>query len=112
MAPKKKTERAAAEAAYANLLKENTARVGDVGESFGAYVAALQEAISRRERYETARAAAIKGGVLTSDQLDQMGYKKTSKLPAVPVRATQGADAGSVAPRNGAAVPPINSPAG
>ena len=37
MPPRKKTGRAAAEAAYANLLKENTALVGDVGEAFDAF---------------------------------------------------------------------------
>jgi len=81
MPPKKKTGRAAAEAAYANLLKENTTLVGDVGEAFDAFVAKLVEAGAARERYEEARAAAVKGGAVTNDQLDQMGYKKTSKLP-------------------------------
>ena len=86
MAPRKKTGRAAAEAAYANLLKENTALVGDVGEAFDEFVAKLEEAAAARERYEEARAAAVKGGAVTNDQLDQMGYKKTSKLPTPPAR--------------------------
>ena len=84
MPPRKKTGRAAAEAAYANLLKDNTALVGDVGEAFDAFVAKLEEAGAARERYEEARAAAVKGGAVTNDQLDQMGYKKTSKLPPPP----------------------------
>jgi len=84
MPPRKKTGRAAAEAAYANLLKENTALVGDVGEAFDAFVAKLEETAVARERYEEARAAAVKGGAVTNDQLDQMGYKKTSKLPPPP----------------------------
>ena len=87
MPPRKKTGRAAAEAAYANLLKENTALVGDVGEAFDAFVAKLEEAAAARERYEEARAAAVKGGAVTNDQLDQMGYKKTSKLPTPPAQA-------------------------
>lgn len=117
MPPRKKTGRAAAEAAYANLLKENTALVGDVGEAFDAFVASLEQAAAARERYEEARAAAVKGGAVTNDQLDQMGYKRTSKLPAPPVKPadknadTSGADDGSAAApapdstTNGAAAP-------
>lgn len=87
MAPRKrKNGRAAAEAAYANLLKDNTALVGDVGETWDAYVAQLHDAAAARERYEEARAAAVKGGAVTNDQLDQMGYKKTAKLPTPPPR--------------------------
>jgi hypothetical protein len=86
MAPRKRTGRAAAEAAYANLLKENTALVGDVGEASDAYVAKLADAAAARERYEEARAAAVRGGAVTNDQLEQMGYKKTTKLPAPPAR--------------------------
>ena len=84
MPPRRKTGRAAAEAAYANLLKENTTLVGDVGEAFDALSAKLEEAAAARDRYEEARAAAVKGGAVTNDQLDQMGFKKTSKLPAPP----------------------------
>lgn len=86
MAPKRKSGRATAEAAYANLLKEHTALVGDVGEAFDAYVALLEDAAAGRERYENARAAAVKAGALTNDQLDQMGYAKTAKLPAAPTK--------------------------
>ena len=86
MAPRRRTGRAAAEAAYANLLKENTALVGDVGEAWDAYVAKLADAAAARERYEEARVAAVKGGAVTNDQLDQMGYKKTAKLAAPPAR--------------------------
>ncbi|MDO2394829.1 hypothetical protein QRB38_13510 [Mycobacterium avium subsp. hominissuis] len=118
MPPRRKTGRAAAEAAYANLLKENTALVGDVGEAFDAFVASLEQAAAARERYEEARAAAVKGGAVTNDQLDQMGYKRTSKLPAPPVKPadknadTSGADNGSAAApapdstTNGAAAAP------
>ncbi|MBS4730594.1 hypothetical protein MSM1_20490 [Mycobacterium sp. SM1] len=87
MAPRKKTGRAAAEAAYANLLKENTALVGDVGEAWDTYVTKLEDAAAARERYEQARAAAVKGGAVTNDQLDQMGYKRTAKLPEPPARS-------------------------
>jgi hypothetical protein len=116
MAPRKKTGRAAAEAAYANLLKENTALVGDVGEAWDTYLAKLQDAAAARETYEEARAAAVKGGAVTNDQLDQMGYKKTSKLPAPPARTPTGpkADNAAAAPRpssnrqtNGAAAGPV-----
>lgn len=86
MPPRKKTGRAAAEAAYANLLKENTTLVGDVGEAFDAFVAKLAESAAARDRYEETRAAAVKGGAVTNDQLDQMGYKKTSKLPTPPAK--------------------------
>lgn len=86
MPPRKKTGRAAAEAAYANLLKDNTTLVGDVGEAFAALVASLEVSAAARDRYEEARAAAVKGGAVTNDQLDQMGYKKTSKLPVPPAR--------------------------
>ncbi len=112
MPPKKKTGRAAAEAAYANLLKDNTALVGDVGESFDAYTTALNAAIAGRERYDQARAAAVKGGAITNEQLDQMGYTKPAKLPAAPVRAgAAGAGESGPAPqRNGAAPTPAAAP--
>lgn len=85
MPPKKKSGRAAAEAAYANLLSEHTALVGDVGEAFDTYVAKLKAAIEARDDYERARAAAIKGGAVTNDHLEQMGYKRLTKLPTPPM---------------------------
>lgn len=91
MPARKKTGRAAAEAAYANLLKDNTTLVGDVGEAFDSFVASLEVSAAARDRYEEARAAAVKGGAVTNDQLDQMGYKKTSKLPTPPARAANDA---------------------
>lgn len=109
MPPKKRTGRTAAEAAYANLLKENTALVGDVGEAHDAFVASLEQAAAARQRYEDARAAAVKGGAVTNDQLDQMGYKKTSKLPAPPVKPADKNGNASAAPdstTNGAAPAP------
>ena len=36
MPPRKRTGRAAAQAAYADLMKEHTALVGDVGEAYNA----------------------------------------------------------------------------
>ncbi|WP_006244108.1 hypothetical protein [Mycolicibacterium tusciae] len=111
MPPRKKTGRAAAEAAYATLLKENTTLVGDVGEAFDDFVAKLGAAAAARESYEEARAAAVKGGALTNDQLDQLGYKRTAKLPAAPVRPVDGsgqAEGQSAAPEphtNNGAVP-------
>ena len=98
MPPRKRTGRAAAEAAYANLLKENTTLVGDVGEAFDAFVAKLEETAVARERYEEARAAAVKGGAVTNDQLDQMGYKKTSKLPTPPAKPADTASENAVVP--------------
>lgn len=103
MPPRKKTGRAAAEAAYATLLKENTTLVGDVGEAFDNFVAKLGDAAAAREEYEEARAAAVKGGAVTNDQLDQMGYKRTSKLPAAPVRP---ADSAGQPAKNSAAPEP------
>lgn len=88
MAPRKKTGRSTAEAAYANLLKENTALVGDVGETWSAFVADLEDAAASRERYEEARAAAVKNGAVTNDQLDQMGYKKTTKTVVLQARTS------------------------
>ena len=110
MPPRKKTGRAAAEAAYANLLKDNTALVGDVGEAFDAFVAKLEETAVARDRYEEARAAAVKGGAVTNDQLDQMGYKKTSKLPTPPAKPADTASqsrqrASSSGPRTNGAAP-------
>ncbi|WP_292974827.1 hypothetical protein [Mycobacterium sp.] len=90
MASKRKAGRAAAEAAYADLLKENTSLVGDVGEAFDDLVAKLDDATHARDRYEDARAAAVKGGAVTNEQLEQMGYKKTPKLPAPPPRVAAG----------------------
>ncbi len=92
MAPKKKNGRAAAEAAYANLLKDNTALVGDVGEAHDRYVTSLKAAAEAREEFEDKRAAAVKAGAVTSDQLDQMGYKKTAKLPAPPARPEESSE--------------------
>jgi hypothetical protein len=97
MAPRKKTGRSAAEAAYAALLKDNTALVGDVGEAWDALDGALSHAAALRERYEEARSAAVKAGAVTNDQLDQMGYKKTPKIPALPSRP--GEETGSAAPK-------------
>lgn len=97
MAPKRKAGRAAAEAAYADLLKDNTSLVGDVGEAFDDLVAKLDDATHARERYEDARAAAVKGGAVTNEQLEQMGYKKTPKLPAPPQRVTAGSHGGAEA---------------
>ena len=65
MPPRRKTGRAAAEAAYANLLKENTTLVGDVGEAFDALTAKLEEAAVARDRYEEARAAAVVGRIVS-----------------------------------------------
>lgn len=91
MPPKKKSGRAAAEAAYANLLSEHTALVGDVGEAFDNYVAKLKAATEAREAYEQARGCAIKAGAVTNDHLEQMGYKKLPKLPVLPAaRSTAG----------------------
>jgi hypothetical protein len=105
MPPKKRTGRSAAEAAYANLLKENTALVGDVGEAHDAFVASLEQAAAARERYEDARAAAVKGGAVTNDQLDQMGYKKTSKLPAPIKPADKNSNASKANGSSAAAAP-------
>ncbi len=97
MAPRKKNGRSAAEAAYAALLKDNTALVGDVGEAWDALDAALAQAAALRESYEEARGAAVKAGAVTNDQLDQMGYKKTPKVPALPTRTVD--EASSAAPK-------------
>ena len=77
---KKRGGRAAAEAAYADMLAAARSLVGDVGAS------AAQKA------YEDARAAAVKAGAITNDQLDQMGYRKTPKLPALPTGDTDETD--------------------
>jgi len=97
LAPRKRSGRAAAEAAYADLLKEHTTLVGDVGAYYESYLAKLQAAVAERERYEQARAAAIKAGAVSNEQLDQLGYKKTPKLPALFVDAA----ANGQAPRSG-----------
>ncbi|MEW2484213.1 hypothetical protein AB0876_31970 [Mycobacterium sp. NPDC049093] len=89
MAPRKKTGRSAAEAAYAALLKENTTLVGDVGEAWDALDSALKQAVELQKNFEDARAAAVKAGAVTNDQLDQMGYKKTPKIPALPSRPSE-----------------------
>lgn len=86
MAPRKKTGRSAAEAAYAALLKDNTTLVGDVGEAWDALDTVLTQAAALRESYEDARAAALKAGAVTNDQLDQMGYKKAPRIPVLPSR--------------------------
>lgn len=89
MAPRKKTGRSAAEAAYAALLKENTTLVGDVGEAWDALDTALKQAVARQKEFEDARTAAVKAGAVTNDQLDQMGYKKTPKIPVLPTRPVE-----------------------
>jgi hypothetical protein len=120
MAPRKRTGRSAAEAAYAALLKENTALVGDVGEAWDALDSALAQAAALRESYEDARTAAVKAGAVTNDQLDQMGYKRTPKVPALPARPiddepvdapskSAAARAGGGGQSNGAAAPQLAS---
>ena len=76
-------------------------------------MAKLEEAAAARERYEEARAAAVKAGAVTNDQLDQMGYKKTSKLPTPAAKTpTEKANTAAAHPRstgprtNGAAPAP------
>lgn len=86
MAARRKSGRSAAEAAYAALHKENTALVGDVGEAWDDLDGALKQAAELQRRYEDARAAAIKAGAVTNDQLDSMGYKKSPRIPALPAR--------------------------
>ncbi|MFV8227418.1 hypothetical protein [Mycolicibacterium fortuitum] len=100
MAPRKKTGRSAAEAAYAALLKENTALVGDVGEAWDALDTALKQAVELQKNFEDARAAAVRAGAVTNDQLDLMGYKKTPKIPALPPRP--GAETAKSAPKTSA----------
>lgn len=89
MAPKKRGGRAAAEAAYIELIKDSRSLVGDVGASYEALTAALSAAIAEQKRYEDARAAAVKAGAVTNDQLDAMGYRRTPKLPAIPSAAAE-----------------------
>lgn len=94
MAPKKRSGRAAAERAYADLIRDKTRLVGDVGDTFEALTAALATAAAQRERYEQARAAAIKNGAATSEQLDQLGYRKTTKTVTLPAAEEPTAKAG------------------
>lgn len=83
MAGRKRSGRAAAEAAFADLMKEHSRLVGDVGATHEAMLAKLAEAAAEVERYENARAAATKAGAVTERQLDAMGYKKAPKVPAL-----------------------------
>ncbi len=83
MAPKKRSGRAAAEAAFAALLSDARAMVGDVGDAHEVFVAKLADVGAAQKRYEDARSAAIKAGAITNDQLDAMGYRKTPKLPTL-----------------------------
>ncbi|MEY8019141.1 hypothetical protein [Mycobacterium servetii] len=92
--PKKRSGRAAAERAYADLIRDKTRLVGDVGDTFEALTAALTAAAAQRERYEQARAAAIKNGAATSEQLDQLGYRKTTKTVTLPASEDSSAKAG------------------
>lgn len=84
MAPRKKGGRATAEARFAALMKDQTALVGNVGDAWEEFAASLAATEAKRERYETARAAAVKAQAVSNDQLDQMGYKRAPKLPALP----------------------------
>lgn len=81
MAPRGRSGRAAAESAYANLLKEHTALVGDVGAAFEAFTSKLAAAAAAREEYEHARATAVKAGAISAEQLDHLGYRKSPRLP-------------------------------
>ncbi|MFV8169757.1 hypothetical protein [Mycobacterium sp. DBP42] len=83
MAGRKRSGRAAAEAAFADLMKEHSRLVGDVGATHEAMLSKLAEAAAEVERYENARAAAIKASAVTERQLDAMGYKKAPKVPAL-----------------------------
>jgi len=83
-------------------------------------VAKLDAACVARDRYEDARAAAVKSGAVSNEQLDSMGYRKTPKLPASPQRVTneETHTGASGAPQNsssdnGAGSPePVLTPAG
>lgn len=99
MPPRKKTGRAAAEAKYAELLKENTALVGDVGDTYEAFLSALESTQAAAKRYEESRTAAVKSGAVSADQLDHMGYKRPPKLPAVPPHPTQGGEVPASPPK-------------
>lgn len=92
MAGRKRSGRAAAEAAYADLMKEHSRLVGDVGATHEAMLAKLAEAAAEVERYENARAAAAKAGAVTERQLDAMGYKKAPKLPALNIAPGRDSD--------------------
>lgn len=81
MAPRKKSGRASAEAAYAELMKDSRALIGNVGETYETLTSKLDELTDAHRRYEEARAAAVKGAGVTSDQLDAMGYPRPFKLP-------------------------------
>ena len=89
---KKRGGRAAAEAAYADMLAAARSLVGDVGAAHEAFAAAHAAASAAQKAYEDARAAAVKAGAITNDQLDQMGYRKTPKLPALPTGDTDETD--------------------
>lgn len=88
MAPKSRSGRATAEAAYAALMKEQTRLVGEVGATFEAYTAKVAAAAEARDAYEAARASAIKAGAINAEQLDQIGYKKTPRIAALKDSAT------------------------
>jgi hypothetical protein len=87
---KKRGGRAAAEAAYADMLAAARSLVGDVGAAHEAFVVAHTNAVTAQKTYEDARAAAIKAAAITNDQLDQMGYRRTPKLPAPPTGDNDG----------------------
>ncbi|MFN8043306.1 MAG: hypothetical protein U0S13_08160 [Mycobacterium sp.] len=122
MAPKKRGGRAAAEAAYTELLKDARQLVGDVGATYEAFTSALAAAIAEQKRYEEARAAAVKAGAVSNDQLDAMGYRKTPKLPALPApgddepakpaSAPKAAPRGEVSPSAGPAPQPAMAGSG
>jgi hypothetical protein len=58
-------------------------------------VTKLDDACGARDRYEDARAAAVKSGAVTNEQLDTMGYRKTPKLPAAAQRIATESPAGA-----------------
>ncbi len=95
MAPKKRRSgRAVAEAAYTDLMREFRTLVGDVGASHEALVTSLEATLAAQKRYEDHRAAAIKSGAVSSDQLDAMGFRRTPKIPTVTSAAADPASAG------------------
>lgn len=95
MAGRKRSGRAAAEAAFADLMKEQSRLVGDVGASHEAMLTKWAEAVAEVERYEAARTAATKAGAVTERQLDAMGYKKAPKLPALNVAGARATSRGA-----------------
>lgn len=88
MAGKKRSAagRDIAEKAFMDTYAAQRQTIGDIGEAYEEYRLSLAAAEEKRAAYESKRSEAVKANTFNNSQLDQLGYKKTTKhtIPTLP----------------------------